>query len=104
MLLAHLILFGYIYPGDAHLIPNRVMVALTDRLCQETREPSPPSDTRLCRGTILSRSQYLIDVHRWGYEDARLQPVGNMTPEEVAEWTAAAEKDGDTTQLGVLAK
>jgi hypothetical protein len=100
VLLAHLTLFGYIYPGDAHLIPNRVMDRLTERLCQETREPSP--DTRLCRGTILSRSQFLVDVHRWGYEDARIQPTGNMTGEQVEAWTTAAEKDGDTTQLGVL--
>ena len=100
VLLAHLTLFGYIYPGDAHLIPNRVMDTLTERLRQETREPS--LDTRLCRGTILSRSQFLIDVHRWGYEDARIQPTGNMTTEQVADWTTAAEKDGDTTQLGVL--
>ena len=102
VLLAHLTLFGYIYPGDAHLIPNRVMDTLTDRLCQETRERSP--ETRLCRGTILSRSQYLIDIHRWGYEDARLQPAGNMTAQEVEAWTAAIEKDGDTSQLGVLAE
>jgi hypothetical protein len=100
VLLAHLTLFGYIYPGDAHLIPNHVMETLTERLCQETREPSP--DTRLCRGTILSRSQYLVDVHRWGYEDARIEPTGNMTAQEVDDWTAAIEKDGDTTQLGVL--
>ena len=100
VLLAHLTLFGYIYPGDAHLIPNRVMDALTERLCQETREPSP--DTRLCRGTILSRSQFLIDVHRWGYQDARIQPAGNMTAQEVEAWTAAIEKDGDTSQLGIL--
>lgn len=102
VLLAHLTLFGYIYPGDAHLIPNRVMETLTERLCQETREPSP--DTKLCRGTILSRSQYLIDVHRWDYQDARIQPAGNMTAQEVEAWTAAIEKDGDTSQLGVLKK
>lgn len=100
VLLAHLTLFGYIYPGDAHLIPNRVMESLTERLCQETRKPSP--ETRLCRGTILSRSQYLVDIHRWNYEDARLQPTGNMTAQEIKDWTAAIEKDGDTTQMGVL--
>ncbi|HEV2855883.1 MAG TPA: nucleotidyltransferase [Thermoanaerobaculia bacterium] len=102
VLLAHLTLFGYIYPGDAHLIPNRVMDDLAERLRQETREPSAASDAKLCRGTILSRSQYLIDVHRWGYQDARLQPAGNMTAREVEIWTTAAEKDGDATQLGVL--
>ena len=100
VLLAHLTLFGYVYPGDAHLIPVRVMDALTDRLRGEVHQP--PADEKLCRGTILSRSQYLVDVHRQGYQDARLRPLGNMSAEEIDAWTRAAAKDGDTTQLGVL--
>lgn len=97
VLLAHLTLFGYVYPGDAARIPNRVIEMLTDRLRRETAEPA--TDTDLCRGTILSRSQYLIDVHTWGYQDARLEPAGNMSAEEIEKWTAAAEEDGDTTQF-----
>jgi len=97
VLLAHLTLFGYVYPGDAHRIPDRVIEALTGRLLQETAEPA--DDDKLCRGTILSRSQYLIDVHTWGYQDARLEPAGNMSAEEIQKWTAAAEEDGDTTQF-----
>jgi hypothetical protein len=100
VLLAHLVLFGYIYPGDARRIPSRVMTILTDRLRQEAREPA--SGETLCRGTILSRSQFLVDVHRWGYQDARLRPAGNMSAEEVETWTVAAAEDGDDTQLGVL--
>jgi len=100
VLLAHLVLFGYIYPGDAQRIPTLVMNTLTERLRQESR--GPVSGEKLCRGTILSRSQFLVDVHRWGYQDARLRPVGNMSAEEVDTWTAAAAEDGDVTQLGVL--
>jgi hypothetical protein len=100
VLLAHLVLFGYAYPGDAHRIPSLVMNTLTDRLRQESREPA--SGDKLCRGTILSRSQYLFDVHRRGYQDARLRPLGNLSAEEIDAWTRAAENDGDTTQLGVL--
>jgi hypothetical protein len=45
----------------------------------------------LCQGTLLSREQYLDDIERWGYNDARLQSrTGAMTPEDVARWTAAA--------------
>jgi hypothetical protein len=102
VLLAHLVLFGYIYPGDAALLPNRVIEQLSDRLRRETAEPAGEARSRLCRGTILSRSQYLIDVLLWGYEDARLQPVGAMTAEEVERWTAAAAEDGDTSQLDAL--
>jgi hypothetical protein len=99
VLLAHLILFGYIYPGDAQLIPGRVLAALAGRLSAEA--PSL-EDERVCRGPILSRSQYLVDVLQWGYEDARLRPEGTMSPEEVARWTVAAEKDGDTSQLAAI--
>lgn len=97
VLLAHLTLFGYVYPGDAHRIPDRVIETLTGKLLQETAKPS--GDDKLCRGPILSRSQYLIDIHTWGYQDARLEPAGNMNAEEIEKWTAAAKEDGDTTQF-----
>jgi hypothetical protein len=102
VLLAHLILFGYIYPGDAHLIPNRVIETLNERLRRETAEPAGEAKSRLCRGTILSRSQYLIDTHLWGYEDARLQPLGNMTGPQIACWTDSAANDGDVSQLEMI--
>jgi hypothetical protein len=102
VLLAHLVLFGYIYPGDASLIPNRVIEGLNDRLRRETAHPATDADSKLCRGTILSRSQYLIDVLRWGYVDARLEPVGAMTAQEVSHWTSSAEKDGDVSQLQAI--
>jgi hypothetical protein len=31
----------------------------------------PPAE-RVCRGTLLSRTQYVVDVERWGYADGRL--------------------------------
>ena len=40
----------------------------------------PTRDSKVCQGTLLSRAQYLVDVDEWGYEDARLQPRGTMTP------------------------
>src|SRR5436305_9561391 len=95
VLLAHLTLFGYIYPGDAALITTNVIDTLNDRLRPATAHPASEAKPRLHRGTILSRSQYLIDTHLWGYEDARLQPVGNMTPGELELWTESAAKDGD---------
>ena len=44
---------------------------------------------RLCRGTFLSREQYLVDVRQWGYRDARLPPFGNLSPTEAGRWTRA---------------
>ena len=98
VLLAHLVLFGYVYPGRAGIIPGRVLETLAGRL----REPAGDADERICRGPILSRSQYLVDVLQWGYEDARMRPQGNMSPEEVQRWTLAAEKDGDLSQLAAI--
>src|SRR5262249_15911864 len=65
MVLAHLILFGFVYPGERAIIPAAVMEELTGRLQKENRSGAP--DTRVCRGTLLSRVQYVIDVERWGY-------------------------------------
>ncbi len=87
VLLAHLVLFGYIYPGERGRIPGSVMDEMIARL--EAEVWTPTTDERLCRGTILSREQYLVDVERWNYRDARLQPTGNMTREEADRWTAA---------------
>ena len=52
------------------------------------------SGEQVCNGTIISRQQYLIDVNERGYRDARLEPLGNMSEEEIAEWTKGIEVDG----------
>jgi hypothetical protein len=91
VLLSHLVLFEYIYPDEADRVPARVIDHLIGRL-RNSRGASAGSD-RLCRGTLLSRSQYLVDVERWGYRDARLEPDGPMTARELEIWTAAAEEE-----------
>lgn len=74
LLLAHLVLFGYIYPGELTMIPPGVLTELLDQARREG-EVSTTADP-VCRGTLLSREQDLTDVHCWGYEDARLAPPG----------------------------
>ena len=91
VLLSHLLLFGFIYPDERAKVPAAVMRELLGRAERELTAP-PPSD-HVCQGTILSREQYLVDVDRWGYRDARLLPLGNMTEEAVAHWTAAIDAD-----------
>jgi hypothetical protein len=92
VLLAHLVLFGFIYPGERDKIPASVQRELIGRLEQELR--SEPVSEQLCQGTLLSREQYLVDVARWGYQDARLAPNGNLSKEDVAHWTAGIQNDG----------
>ena len=90
VLLGHLILFGFIYPGERALVPSAIMRELINRLLAELDVPT--RDSKLCQGTLLSRAQYLVDIDEWGYEDARLVPRGGMTPEQIAEWTAAIDR------------
>jgi hypothetical protein len=92
VLLSHLILFGFVYPAERAKIPEWVMNDLLTRLRAELVDA--PSRERVCQGTLLSRSQYLMDVELWGYEDARLEPRGRMSLEEIALWTKAIERDG----------
>ncbi len=90
VLLSHLVLFGFIYPGERTAIPPGVMQELTRRLADELTVPDP---RRVCQGTILSRTQYLTDVECWGYEDPRICPVGNMTRAETECWTEAGRQE-----------
>jgi hypothetical protein len=88
VLLAHLILFSYIYPTEP------VQQAIVDELVQRLKsDPSAEIDVPLCRGTLLSRAQYLDDVERLHYVDARIAPQGAITPEDAALWTNAIDGD-----------
>jgi hypothetical protein len=95
VLFAHLMLFGFVYPGERHRVPAWVMEQLAQRLAAETRD-APQQDARICNGTLVSREQYLHDVEQLGYVDGRLTPVSTMTPEDVATWTdAIPSRHGD---------
>ncbi len=93
VLFTHLVLFGYIYPTERHLIPNWVMSQLTEKF----QTGVSPASARICRGTYLSRAQYLPDITDWGYLDARVVPEGPMTAEQADIWTTAAINDENVT-------
>lgn len=78
VLLSHVLLFLYIYPGKA------VPAWLLPELLELARQSEAPVDS-LCRGTLLSQEQYRADVESWGYRDARLKPLGNLSPEQLEE-------------------
>jgi hypothetical protein len=77
VLMAHLLLFGYVYPSEKDLIPSWVIEQLEESIRNEL-----PVKTKICRGTQLAQRTYWIDTHEWGYKDVRVKPIGPLTPEE----------------------
>ena len=63
------------------------LVPSTERL--EAELHTPPPGERICQGTLMSREQYLPDLEKWDFVDARLTMANAMTQEEVADWTRA---------------
>jgi len=90
VLLSHLVLFGYIYPGERDKIPTAIMDDLIARL---RSEKSTAGANRICNGTLLSRKQYLLDVRERGFRDARLQARVQMNAKDIAHWTRAIAKE-----------
>ena len=90
VLLGHLIFFTFVYPRRRGAVPKRIMTMLLDRARAE--QASAPDDPA-CGGTLLSREQYLIDLHDRGYADARLPPLGRIPAEHLEIWTAAIKSD-----------
>jgi hypothetical protein len=90
ILLLNLVLYGFVYPGEASPAPRWVMDTLLARLDAE-RDASPNGE-QVCQGTLISREQYLADLLQWGYIDARMQPRGPMSAMEIAHWTQAIGK------------
>ncbi len=88
VLLCHLVLFGYVYPDEAERIPVEVRRALVERLAAEQ---CAATTEHTCRGTLLSREQYLPDIAR-GWRDGRLPPTGTMSRNAIDLWTAAIRR------------
>jgi hypothetical protein len=102
VLLSHLVLFGYVYPGERDKVPAEVLGELLGRL----RDEGPPDAAAagLCRGPLLSRGQYVVDVEAWGYRDPRVQPAGPLTEQQRAAWTDAGrvEPNASVPLTGVV--
>jgi len=89
LLFSYLVFYTFVYPSERDAIPREILQELSGRLNQSL--DSPPPDDKVCQGTLVSRAQYLLDIGQYGYADARLQPRGNMTPEDAIYWTWAIE-------------
>jgi hypothetical protein len=89
VLLGHLIFFGFVYPEERTQVPEAAMRELLKRLEPELAVPSGP---HVCRGTLVSREQYLTDIEQWGYQDGRQEPRQYMSDADIEHWTAAIEQ------------
>jgi hypothetical protein len=85
LLFSHVVLFGFVYPTERQRVPAAVMTQLLDRLRDEVTGPAATDP--VCRGTLLSRIQYLIDIDDWGLRDGRLD--SGLAPAEARAWTEA---------------
>jgi Nucleotidyl transferase of unknown function (DUF2204) len=77
VLLGHLISFRFSFPSDKEKVPGWVMKELLTR--QLALEDDPAPSERMCRGTLLSRQQYMNEVEEHGYLDAREHEVAGWT-------------------------
>ena len=82
MLLAHVILYGFIYPADRGRVPDWVRGELLDQARDEMVDPAVIED-RVCFGPTVSRAQYLPDIDGLGYRDGRLKPYGLLEDADV---------------------
>lgn len=70
VLLSHLIMFRYVFPSHAGVIPDEIMDELLGRLEQSRQQTSYARP--ICRGPLLDSSgPYLPDVEERGYIDER---------------------------------
>lgn len=69
VLLSHLMLYRFAYPGERSAVPDWLMNRLLAKTADSVKRGDWP--TRMCRGNLLSRVNYGIDIGPWGYLDGR---------------------------------
>lgn len=72
VLLAHLVFYRFSYPGQRDHVPQPVWEELMRRAAQLE---NVPEQKRYCRGMLIARGQYKVDIEHWGYTDARKEEV-----------------------------
>lgn len=66
ILLSILISFRFVYPSKRDLIPTWLLKDLISRLMYQIENPTPRD--KICRGPLISRTQYKIDITKLGFE------------------------------------
>lgn len=66
LLFAQLLNFRFVYPANRDIFPKWVIEELISRVNHQLQNPTPKD--LVCRGPLLSRTQYEIDIQKWGYK------------------------------------
>jgi hypothetical protein len=98
VLLVHLLTFRFSFPSHKEQIPAWVMKELMGRML--SREEDPGIADKVCRGTLLSRQQYLHETNALGYRDARELEVRGWKGDQAYPVEYPAEGDGDAHRGG----
>jgi hypothetical protein len=89
LLLAQLLIFGYVYPEAQ----DRVPPALVERLLEQARGESrrERSGEPVTRGTLVSRFSFAIDVNEWGLRDLRRDAIRDAERKPIIREIAQSE-------------
>jgi len=69
ILLSHVMMYRFAYPSERSRVPDRVLTRLCARAMESLREGD--WEERVCRGTLMSKCNYQIDIREWGFQDGR---------------------------------
>jgi hypothetical protein len=91
VLLSHLVMYRFAFPGERTQVPRWVMEELLRRNVETLAEGN--WERRICRGRLVSRTQYEHAVKHLGYDDARAEvAAAREESDDVAELPAGGER------------
>jgi len=67
VLLINVLNFRFVYPTERDLIPRWLYDELLERL--RAQDEMPPASIKICRGRLISPTDYVVDVSEWGFAD-----------------------------------
>jgi Nucleotidyl transferase of unknown function (DUF2204) len=89
MLLWSLIFFRYVYPAQAHYVPDRIWKELLRRFQCTLAHPDPKARFR---GSLVDERMFAIDINEWGFdnllEETRAQRLAQINGAQ--EWEDSA--------------
>lgn len=67
LLFASILKYRFIYPSERNNIPKWLLEELTSRIIHQLDMPNP--EDKVCRGTLLSHTQFKQAIAEWGFKD-----------------------------------